>query len=142
MTCLIDTNIILRLNNPSHSQHQIARAAITALLSNNVQVCVAPQNLYEFWVVATRPLDRNGFGLSPKAALEELTKIEQQFVVLADSINVYYRWRELVELHGVSGLPSHDARLVALMLTHDVEDILTFNAEHFRRFPMIKIHVP
>jgi hypothetical protein len=35
---------------------------------------------------------------------------------------------------GITGIRSHDARLVAAMQTYGIERLLTFNAEHFRRF--------
>lgn len=35
---------------------------------------------------------------------------------------------------GITGIRSYDARLVAAMQTYGIERLLTFNAEHFRRF--------
>jgi|GEM_PF-7065038 len=39
-------------------------------------------------------------------------------------------------------LPSYDTRLVAVMQTHGVTNILTFNGVHFRRFHGITVIAP
>jgi hypothetical protein len=58
------------------------------------------------------------------------------FRFLHDTPDVYVHWRKLVVSAGVSGVKVHDARLVAVMLTH-VSHLLTFNAGDFSRFPSI-----
>lgn len=37
--------------------------------------------------------------------------------------------------HRVSGIKVHDARIVAAMIVHRVENILTFDLEDFKRYP-------
>jgi predicted nucleic acid-binding protein len=142
MPRLCDTNVLLRCIDTASPQQPLAAKAIAELLAAGEEVCVAHQNLYEFWVVATRPKEKNGLGLTPAQALVELGEIEKKLLVLSDNPDVYYTWRELVEAHDIKGLPAHDARLAATMLVHGVDEILTFNAEHFRRFPMIKVFEP
>lgn len=62
MNYLADTNIILRLAEPAHPRHGVTLKAVTKLFSDGQNLCLLPQNLIEFWNVATRPADRNGFG--------------------------------------------------------------------------------
>ena len=88
----------------------------------------------ESWRVATRPVANNGLGLTLRAALNELTYLETIFPRLPDSDDVYDRWRDIVITLGVSGVQVHDARLVAVMLTHGITHILTFNGKDFARF--------
>jgi predicted nucleic acid-binding protein len=106
-------------------------------------VCaIVPQVVYEFWVVATRPREQNGLGLSiadADAAVEERTGV---FRLLLDERGVFIRWKELVRRHEVRGKLAHDARLVAAMQRHGIESILTFNAADFQRFTSIKVITP
>ncbi|MFN6495972.1 MAG: hypothetical protein RMX65_002850 [Nostoc sp. DedQUE01] len=44
--------------------HTDARRAFVTLRKQNEKLCIIPQNLIEFWVVATRPLASNGLGLT------------------------------------------------------------------------------
>lgn len=131
---LIDTNVLLRRLDPKHPQFLAADHAVEELKNQNERCCVARQNLIEFRNTASRPLDRNGLGLSPVAADLDLDYLEQDLNVLPENDLVYDVWRQLIAAKGVSGKQVHDARLVAFMLVYGVTHILTFNGGDFRRF--------
>ena len=59
---LLDTNIVLRLNNRSDSQHNLVKEAVNVLIASSNECCLCAQVLIEFWVVATRPIQSNGLG--------------------------------------------------------------------------------
>jgi len=42
--------------------HHVATTAMLTLMHRGTQLCIIPQNLIEFWNVATRPVERNGLG--------------------------------------------------------------------------------
>ena len=62
--------------------------------------------------------------------------------VFLRSVQPHHPWRRLVVSHAVSGLETHDARIVAAMLTHGIAQILTFNGEDFRRYKEITVLRP
>jgi predicted nucleic acid-binding protein len=124
MAHLADTNCLLRWAQPHHPLHPIARAAITELHRRGESVFIAPQNLIEFWNVATRPVNRNGFGLTPAQADQELTRLEGLFLIAPDTPAIFGVWRQLVVAIGVSGVQVHDARLVAVMQVHGLTHIV------------------
>ena len=64
MSILLDANILLRSTQPTHPMRQTAADAVAALRSHGEQLCLVPQNLYEFWVVCTRPTAQNGLGMT------------------------------------------------------------------------------
>lgn len=97
----------------------------------------ASQNLVEFWNVCTRPLEKNGFGLSIAETDAKASLIEQQLRRIADTEAAHREWRRLVVEAGVSGVQVHDARLVATMLSHNIGHILTLNGRDFRRYTRI-----
>ena len=84
--------------------------------------------------MATRPADRNGWGLTPAEADRLLRLIEPLFPRLPDAPAVYAEWRRLVVTFAVSGVQVHDARLVAVMKVNGVSRVLTFNAQDFVRY--------
>ena len=59
MRILLDTNVLLRISDPNHAHHRPATAAVDALNANGDELRTVPQNLYEYWVVATRPIADN-----------------------------------------------------------------------------------
>jgi len=62
-----------------------------------------PQNIAEFWNVATRPADQNGLGLSHEEALQEVASIEKLLTLLPDIPAIYAAWKEIVSDHRVQG---------------------------------------
>lgn len=64
MRVLLDTNIIIRAAQPNQPTWPEINQSLTALVAHGCTLCVVPQNIYEFWVVATRPQAQNGFGLT------------------------------------------------------------------------------
>jgi predicted nucleic acid-binding protein len=51
---LLDTNLLTRMTRSHDQQSGVARAAIQILVGRGERLIVVPQNLYEFWAVATR----------------------------------------------------------------------------------------
>ncbi|MDQ0471879.1 type II toxin-antitoxin system VapC family toxin [Labrys wisconsinensis] len=140
MAILVDTNVLLRRTQPDHESHISAIESVALLLASGEPVHFAPQNIAEFWNVATRPAINNGLGLSTVLTLAEVTKIEQALILLPDLPTAYAEWKRLVAAHGVIGAKVHDARLVATMIVHGVDRILTFNTGDFARFPVSAVH--
>lgn len=118
MIYLVDTNILLRFLHRTDSRHPIVRAAVRKLRTNGHQLQATPKNFIEFWNVATRPINKNGFGLTPLQTDAILRLAERLFPLLPDSAAIYPEWRRLVVDFGVSGVQVHDACLVAAMLLH------------------------
>lgn len=137
MAYLADTNILLRWVSPADPKHSLAVSSVKALQQRGEVVHITPQNLIEFWNVATRPAAVNGFGMSPAEAEREVENLELLFPLVADTPEVYREWRTLVAAAGVSGVKVHDARLAAVMLANGLTHVLTFNADDFKRFPGI-----
>ena len=98
--------------------------------------------LYELYVVATRPRTSNGYGLNPVDAVTEIRRIAISFPVLPEPPDIVNTWLELCERNSVSGKSAHDARLVAFMLCHAIEGIITLNPQDFSRFTEIQTLVP
>lgn len=134
---LVDTNVLLRLTNRRREQYQMCQDAIRHLRSKDCLLHYTLQNAAEFWNVSTRPVGRNGHGLSAHEAAQGLDDIEGSMTLLPDDARVYAAWRELIIAHDVCGVQVHDAKLAAAMLAHDVVHILTFNGGDFARYPRI-----
>lgn len=96
----------------------------------------------EFWNASTRPLDRNGFGLTVAETHRLASIIERDLELLPDSREVHERWRSLLVAHNVQGVQIHDARLAASMYVHGVGQLLTINVRDFRRFEGLQVMHP
>jgi len=140
---LADSNILLRLAQPAHTEHYVTAAAVTKLIRQGFDLCVVPQNLVEFWAVATRPsTSRGGLGMKLDAADGELTRLRSLFHLREGAAGIADRWQRLVKEHRVSGKQVHDAHLVAAMQVYGLRTILTFNGDDFKRYPGIFVLNP
>lgn len=142
VSCLVDTNILLRLARRSDPQHSLLYAAVAKLASEGATLHYTHQNIAELWNVMTRPVARNGFGLTVAEAEREVRVIEAGMSLLPENEDVYREWRKIVVQFAVSGVQVHDARLVAAMLVHGVRHILTLNAADFDRYDAITVVEP
>jgi predicted nucleic acid-binding protein len=139
---LVDSNVLLRWVKPDDSDYPAIISAIDVILRQDGVLCYASQNVAEFWNACTRPVDRNGYGLSPMETDRRVKLFEEKLRLLPDSLTVHQKWRALLVTHAISGVQVHDARLVATMLVHGVKYILTFNDKDYARYPEIEAFNP
>ena len=85
MNVLLDTNILTRAAESSHPHHQSATDAVSLLMSRQETLCLVPQNLYEFWVVCTRPASENGLGMTAPIAERHLGDLKGAFELLDET---------------------------------------------------------
>lgn len=130
---LLDTNILLRYVSRTDPSCLTVRSIIRSLVNSGETLCVVPQNLYEFWAVATRPINVNGLGLSIAGTDQEISDFLTAYKFLGDVPQLFVEWRSLVRAYNCQGKASYDARLVAAMRTHGVNRILPyFQYQRFR----------
>jgi predicted nucleic acid-binding protein len=128
---LVDTNVLLSASRRINPANPVSTAALDALVFSGAPLHYTLQNAAEFWSVFTRPPERNGLGLTPAAAEQELADLEAMLVLLPETTDVYTHWRRLVADYGIAGIKVHDARLLASMLAHRVSQLLTLNGADF-----------
>ena len=92
---LVDSNILLRWVKPDHNDYPLVVSAIDAILRGNDVLCYTSQNVGEFWNTCTRPLDRNGYALSPQETDRRAKHFEEKLRLLPDSLAVH---EELAEI--------------------------------------------
>lgn len=142
MIIAVDSNVLCFLADPRSVFYVTANTATGRLSYRGDSLLIFPQNLIEFWAVATKPVSSNGLGFTTLQATEEITKIKTLFHLLPENHEIYPEWQRLVTVYQISGKNVHDARLVAQMNVHGIANILTFNIKDFRRFANINVIEP
>src|SRR5882724_1415752 len=105
---LLDTNLLGRMTDSRDSQCAAARHAMHTLFAKGEQLAIVPQNLYEFWAIATRNPGANGLGLTTEQASQWLGFFKRRFTLLPDRDDLPARWHELVKRLGIKGFRAHD----------------------------------
>ncbi len=139
---LIDTNVLLRLSQQSDPHHAVIQTALGVLDKQGAEFYFSLQNIAEFWNVCTRPVERNGYGLSIDETKQRVEFIESTMTLLPDNDQVYWFWRQLVVTQNVRGVQVHEARLAALMDAYGVTHILTLNLPDFARYSKVQVIHP
>ncbi|CAN5302354.1 hypothetical protein BH20ACI2_BH20ACI2_23220 [soil metagenome] len=137
MSWLLDTSVLIGSIHDGSPRQESSIKAVNVLLGQSEDLLVVPQNLVEFWAVATRPDMANGLGLSSEQTENEIFQIKLQFVLKPEDETIFENWESLVTTYRVSGKTTHDARIVAAMQTHKIENLLTFNVSDFKRYSKI-----
>jgi predicted nucleic acid-binding protein len=135
---LLDTNVLLRAMDRSSGQVAQAGEAMQQLVLRGNVLCVTSQVIIEFWTVATRAPELNGLGLQVPAVAAEVESILSRFTLLEDTEKVFPIWLDLVRAHQRTGKQVHDARIVAVMKAHGVQNLLTFNVGDFAAYGEIE----
>ncbi|MBF2058627.1 MAG: hypothetical protein IGQ45_15785, partial [Cyanobacterium sp. T60_A2020_053] len=111
---LLDTNILLRSCDPKDTNYNLVVNAINKIIIEGGLCYVTSQVLIEFWTVASRPTEVNGFGWLPDKISNEIKEILSQFYFLPDNPDIFTNWLNLVKKHNIKGKRSHDIRILAL----------------------------
>lgn len=139
---LIDSNVLLVVSNSDSDDRNSAWGSLAALGESDAVLWLSPQNLIEFWAVATRPRTSNGLEWETTRAADAIRGFLEHFRLAADDARVFDVWMDLVRRHEVRGRQVFDARLAAVMVRHSIPNLLTFNDKDFKRFPSIRARNP
>jgi predicted nucleic acid-binding protein len=139
---LFDTNILLRSRDVASADYNLVDRTIRYLISNNHQCFITSQVLIEFWVVATRPVAVNGLGWTPEETERAVQMLINQFSLLEETPDIFRIWLSLATTYKISGKRTHDLRIQAVALAHNISHILTLNPRDFVKVEGITIVHP
>lgn len=130
---LIDTNVLLASRVVDHPKFEATVQALEGWATQSFRLVLAPQVIYEAYVVASRPQAVNGLGLNAAEAADMITAASQIFQVLDEPGGLWSRWLRICRELQISGKAAHDARLVAFAQVHGIPRMLTLDAATYSR---------
>jgi predicted nucleic acid-binding protein len=131
---ILDTNVLLAATDEAREDHEDAIAAIDLWPASGVVLYTSGQILREYLAVATRPVDRNGLGMGQPDAVANVRALRTRLNLLAEDVKVSERLLELLDTVECAGKQVHDANVVATMLVHGIDTVVTRNVDDFVRF--------
>jgi predicted nucleic acid-binding protein len=136
-TLFLDTNVLVAATDESCPFHAVARTLIARGRSVGLHGATSGQVIREYLVVATRPLNANGLGLSPADALGNIEKMTRYLQFCDEPESVSVRLRSLVGARKIAGKAIHDANIVATLREQGIGLLATENPEDFSGYPEI-----
>lgn len=134
----IDTNVLLRYALKQMDGHEQANHLVQFVLKQEAQLWINGQVIREFIAQATNPRTLSK-PLSVDQVLQNIETIKTIFQVADETPAIRAKLLDLVKTYPTSGKQIHDANIVATMLIYDINKLLTFNLEDFKRFSSLII---
>ncbi|TVQ35582.1 MAG: PIN domain-containing protein [Wenzhouxiangella sp.] len=127
----VDTNILLGATDQGRSTHHSCSRVINGSGERGWRLVTSDQVFREYAVVATRPVEQNGLGLSTPQALSNLHEIGRFLSLLDQELGQWSRLERLIKAGNLAGKRIHDANIVATMEGHGVTHLATDNPTDF-----------
>jgi predicted nucleic acid-binding protein len=129
----VDTNVLIYANNGLSPFSSIARAKLNEALDNYERLWISRQVIREFAVVVSREMLFAG-SLDYNQLDDIVQQFERNFWLAEDDQMVTKTLFSLIAETQSAGKQVHDANIVATMLVHGIEALLTHNTSDFKRF--------
>jgi predicted nucleic acid-binding protein len=139
--CVVDTNVFVYSTVSGNPWHEQARQWLATLQDKGLSLCVTTQILREYLVVLTRgTVFEQSFSVDQ--VLTQIEALLPSLAILDEPLAAADLLRTLVSRYQVRGKSIHDANVVAVMLTHGVHRLATYNLADFQRFEEIVLESP
>ena len=135
----VDTNVLLAATDESRQLHSEALKLLAGNVSRDKRLAASGQVIREYLVVATRPIENNGLGLSAAEAEANVSEFSRRLELYDETEAVSKLLRQLATTHNLHGKRLHDANIVATMAVHGIRSLLTENGADFAPFNDITI---
>lgn len=133
----VDSNVLLRFTFSALNHHQECKDHLRRLISQRAELSISGQVIREFCVQASHP---NTFKETEATPLDSVRlarmvgSLHARFRVLEENAAVHREFQNLLQNYPISGKPLHDANIVATMLAHGVNTLITLNGADFQRY--------
>jgi predicted nucleic acid-binding protein len=135
----VDTNVLVYSTNVLSPLKDIAKRAIQKAREQGIELIISQQILREYLAVTTR-FSVTGSGVTLHEIVDNLQIFRTEFTLLEEKLAVLAKLIELIQIFPTAGSQVHDANIIATMLVHGIDYLLTHNVDDFKRFSE-KIHI-
>jgi predicted nucleic acid-binding protein len=131
--CMVDTNVLVYITVKSNPWYQGARLYLNGLFNDGFELCITSQIMREYLVCLTRGIIFTQ-KFTSEQALNELDAVLSVFTLLEDAEETFSHLCSLIRKYQIQGKAIHDANIVAVMISHRIKRLATYNIDDFRRF--------
>jgi len=131
---MLDTNVLLAATDEGRAEHDQALGIVNDWPGRGTTLYTSGQIIREYLAVATQAAEKNGLGMRLADALANVRAFRARTSLLAEDGKVADRLLALLDATSCGGKQIHDANVVATMLVHGIDTIVTINLVDFTRF--------
>lgn len=126
---LIDSNVLIHLYDTNSDPHKYIAPSLLYLYKNGYRLTIFPQNIVEFWSVATR--DKRGLNWTVKRTYMEIKALQDLFYLQMEPEGWFKSWLSRVVKNESVSRKAYDARLVTMMVHYGIGQVLTSDRRDF-----------
>jgi len=142
-SALVETNILVCAAYQDSLHHGASRALIERAQRGELQLCLAPQVLMEFYVGMTSPRRISQLRTPQEAVGAMNAEVESPgFLLFPVPADLIAQGIGLIQRSPVAGAAVYARQLAATMLGHGVRRIYTSNTWDFQQIPEIEALTP
>jgi predicted nucleic acid-binding protein len=139
---LVDTSVFLSATDQDRAEHRQALLILNEWTARGTTLYSSGQIMREYLAIATRPPAGHGLGLKQADALANVRAIRTRTSLLAEDASVADRLLDVLDEIPCRGKQVHDANVVATMLVHGIDSMVTINVADFSRFGHLITLIP
>ena len=139
MATLVDTNVLVYRHDPRYERKQRRAVELLRRRVLDGSLRVPHQALVEFMAAVSRPIPGRGPLLSPEDARREAEELLGQFEILYPNEMLF---RTAIRGQAAYGLSWFDAHLWAYAEHYGLDEILSEDFEHGRRYGTVRVTNP
>lgn len=133
----VDSNVLLRFSFPTLDHHKECKDHLRRFISERAELYISGQVIREFCVQASHPNTFKETDTTPLSG-ERLARLvgsfHARFRVMDENEAVRDQFLGLLREYLINGKSMHDANIVATMLAHGVNTLITLNGVDFQRY--------
>jgi toxin-antitoxin system PIN domain toxin len=138
----LDTNILVYAHREDSPWHAAAFEAVASIAEASRPWAIPAPCLHEFLAIVTHPrIYRPPTPLGNAIDQIDAWRESPSLVILGETEGYWDRLRVMLVAARVQGPQVHDARVAALCLHHDVDELWTADRD-FSRFPDLRLRNP
>jgi predicted nucleic acid-binding protein len=132
----MDTNVLVYSTVSGNPWYDQTRQWLAALQNRGLHLCATTQILREYLVVLTRgSVFEKSFSVDQ--VLDQVEGLLPSLTILDEPLEAADLLRVLVRRYQIQGKHIHDANVVAVMLAHGLQRLVTYNSSDFQGFDEI-----
>lgn len=128
---LVDTNVLLEATDEGRRFHVLAMDLFRNAAEAGVNLYLGTQVLREYLVVATRPFENNGLGMTTNTALDNIIRFRKRSSLIAETLQAGELFIEWAAKYGTRGKKLHDLQILATASVAGMHALITANEKDY-----------
>ena len=127
----VDTNVLLEASDEGRRFHAQAQGLFRHAFDDGVNLFLGTQVVREYLVVATRPIENNGLGMTTDHALENIKQFRKKASMVAETLQAGELFVEWSGKYGIRGKRLHDLQILATASVAGMHALVTANEKDY-----------